>query len=310
MQKACQSSLARRVQCEGRGVHSGAQTRLTLVPAPPDTGILFLRSDARDRAPREREIPAHFRNVSSTLLSTEIQNAHGVGVRTVEHLMAALWGLGVDNLQILVEGSELPIMDGSAEPFVEACEEAGQKSFSEPRSVLRILSPISVEEEGRFAKLSPLEEGDQKGGGKRDEDGFYLDVAIDFSDPAIGRQRFSGMLSPESFARDIAPARTFGFMEDLEGLRKAGMAQGASLENTIAIEKGKILNDGGLRFPDECVRHKALDVIGDLALAGHHIAGKFSSLKSGHALNHKLLQKLFDSPDAWRLEKHESHPAL
>ncbi len=287
-----ETTLARVIVCAGSGVHSGLAARLTIHPAPAGSGIRFRRADLA-LPPDERTIPARFDAVSSVLLSTSLANSHGVQVTTVEHLMAALYGCGVDNALIELSGEEVPIMDGSAAPFCAEIAKAGLKNLARPRKLLRILHPVIVEEDDRRAAFLPADDA---------RDSLTMDIMIDFADPAIGRQSIRLAAESEVFVREIAPARTFGFMRDLAGLRAAGKGLGASLDNTIAIEEGRILNQDGLRFADEFVRHKALDALGDAALAGSRIAGVLVSEKGGHALNNRLLHELFAAPDAWRME--------
>lgn len=237
-------------------------------------------------------MPAHARNVVSTELATRLAPlgaANDAGVGTVEHVLAALSALGVDNALIEVDGPEVPILDGSARPFVEAIATAGIVAQGRSRRVLEVLAPVRVGAGAAFAEFRP--------GGP----GLTLDIAIDFADPAIGRQRRVCALDPATFVREIAPARTFGFVADVERLWRAGFATGSSLENTVAIADGRILNAEGLRAPDEFVRHKMLDAIGDLALAGVAIRGTFRSYRGGHALNHAAVAALLADSRAWRL---------
>ena len=201
--------------------------------------------------------------------------------------MAALHGLGVDNALIEIDSGEVPIMDGSAMPFVEAVDEAGIRELSRPRRFIKVLKTVSVEEGESWGELSPY------------DDGFHLDVEIDFDTPLIGRQRFQLLLTPNHFRREIARARTFGFMRDVEGLWAAGLALGASLDNTVAIGEDRIVNQEGTRYPDEFVRHKVLDAIGDLALAGAPLLGAFRSRRGGHKLNNLVLEALFQDDEAW-----------
>ena len=291
-----QRTLASAARCEGVGVHSGKRSAALFQPAKADAGIIFTRSDLAEKPAAQKELRAACQYLSGDKLSTELTNDHGVRLATVEHIMAALSGLGIDNARIAIDGPETPIMDGSAKEFVSACLRAGIAELPPPRKTLRILSPVRVREGDKYAEIVPARQ-------------FSVDITIDFADPAIGRQHYAAALSPDIFAKEIAPARTFGFADDLENLHKAGLARGASLENTIAIRDGAILNSEPLRFPDECVRHKALDAIGDLAMAGFPIQGAFRSFKGGHALNHALLRALLAKPDAWRIEREKSAEA-
>jgi UDP-3-O-[3-hydroxymyristoyl] N-acetylglucosamine deacetylase len=282
---ARQTTLAAEIQLTGTGVHSGAPVSLSLCPADGDTGIRFLLSN---RYTEGTEITADTRSVTGVTLSTVLGDGNGASIATVEHLLAALRGLGVDNALIEIDSSEVPIMDGSAAQFVEAIDEAGLAELDAPRRYLKVLKRVSVEDGGAFGELLPY-------------NGFHLDIGIDFDTPLIGTQRIDLDLNPGSFRRELARARTFGFMKDVERLWAAGLALGASLENTVAIGDDRIINREGLRFPDEFVRHKALDAVGDLALAGAPILGAFRSHRGGHRLNALVLQALFADADAWTM---------
>ena len=293
---ARQHTLGGSVWLDGIGVHTAQAARVTLHPADVDSGLVFYRTGAPGRC-ADGFMPAHARNVVSTKLATRLAPsgaANDAGVGTVEHVLAALSALGVDNALIEVDGPEVPILDGSARPFVEAIATAGVVAQGSVRRVLEILAPVRVGAGQAFAEFLP--------GGP----GLTLDIAIDFADPAIGRQRRVCALDPATFIREIAPARTFGFVADVERLWRAGYATGSSLENTVAIADGRILNAEGLRAPDEFVRHKMLDAIGDLALAGAAIHGTFRSYRGGHALNHAAVEALLAEPSAWRLVEGES----
>lgn len=280
-----QTTLAFSVALEGVGVHSGRPARILLHPAEANAGILFLRSDLA----AEPVAPALWSRVVSTELCTTIGLEGRDTVATVEHAMAALAGLGVDNVLIEVDGPEVPVLDGSSAPFVEAIDEAGLVTQAAGRRHIEILKTVRVERGSAFAELSPTE-----------VDGLTLDVEIDFEHAAIGHQRRALRLDPATFRRELARARTFGFVGDIERLWRAGFALGASLENSIAISESGVLNPEGLRFRDEFVRHKMLDAVGDLALAGAPIRGVFRSRCGGHALNHAVLQALFADRTAWR----------
>jgi UDP-3-O-[3-hydroxymyristoyl] N-acetylglucosamine deacetylase len=282
---ARQTTLASEISLTGTGVHSGAPVSVTLCPADSDTGIRFLLSNGNGH---ETEIAADRRAVTGVTLCTVIGDGNGASISTVEHLMAALRGLGVDNVLIEIDSSEVPIMDGSAARFVEAIDEVGLAELEAPRRYLKVLKKVVVEEAGAYGELSP-------------HNGFHLDIAIDFDTPLIGNQRFEIDLNPGSFRREIARARTFGFMKDVERLWAAGLALGASLENTVAIGDDRIINREGLRFSDEFVRHKALDAVGDLALAGAPILGAFRSHRGGHRLNALVVKALFADAEAWTM---------
>ena len=279
---ARQTTLANEVSLTGIGVHSGAPVSMTLCPADSDTGIRFLISnDDADCT----EIAADQQWVTGVTLCTVLGDGNGASVATVEHVLGALRGLGVDNALIEIDSGEVPIMDGSAAPFVEAIDEAGLKELEAPRRFLKVLKTICVEDNGAVGELTPY-------------NGFQLDVEIDFETPLIGKQQLSLDLNPGAFRRDIARARTFGFMKDVESLWAAGLALGASLDNTVAIGDDRIINREGLRYVDECVRHKALDAVGDLALAGAPILGAYRSRRGGHRLNALVLKALFADPEA------------
>jgi UDP-3-O-[3-hydroxymyristoyl] N-acetylglucosamine deacetylase len=263
-----QTSLARSVTLSGRGVHGDKPARLRLSPAAADTGVVFSVGGA--------DILADWRSVDATQLRTRLSE-EGASVSTVEHLLAALSGLGVDNALIEVEGDEIPAMDGSAESFVAAIDDAGVVELAAPCRFLRVTAPVRVSDGAGWAELTPA------------RGGLSLDVEIAF-DGHIGRQRRALRLTPESFRRELARARSFGFLRDAERLWREGLALGASLENTVVLDGETVLNPRGLRYADEFVRHKMLDVVGDLALAGAPIEGAFRSFRGGHALNLALIQ--------------------
>ena len=282
---ARQTTLASEISLTGTGVHSGAPVSITLCPADGDTGRRFLLSNGDADG---TEIAADPRSVTGVTLCTVLGDGNGASIATVEHLLAALSGLGVDNALIEIDSSEVPIMDGSASRFVEAIDEAGLAELEAPRRFLKVLKRIAVEDAGAFGELTP-------------NNGFHIDVAIDFDSPLIGAQRIEIDINPGSFRRELSRARTFGFMKDVERLWAAGLALGASLENTVAIGDDRVINREGLRFSDEFVRHKALDAVGDLALAGAPILGSFRSYRGGHRLNALVLKALFADPDAWTM---------
>lgn len=279
--------------CAGVGVHSGAHVRMALTPAPVDTGIVFVRSDVRGV---DNAIRAHADNVSETRNCTTIRNAPGVELATVEHLMSACAGLGIDNLIVEVDGPEVPILDGSSAPFVQVLTNAGLAKQDKPQRVIRILEPIEVRMGSKSAALMPSE----------GYDGLDIDVTIRFADAAIGVQRRRLHLTPQAFLADIADARTFGFLADVETMRAAGLGLGASMANAVVVDSGRVVNPEGLRFDDEFVRHKMLDAIGDLAMAGAPICGRFVADQPGHALNARLVRALLDTPEAWCWEHGEA----
>lgn len=278
--------------CAGVGVHSGAHVRLALTPAPANTGIVFVRSDVGGV---DNVIRAHADQVSTQRNCTSLSNAAGVEIHTIEHLMSACSGLGIDNLVVEVDGPELPILDGSSAPFVQVLMNAGLKAQHAPQRVIRILEPVEVRMGAKSAAFFPAD----------DFEGLDLDVTIRFADPAIGVQRRRVQLTQHSFLHDVAQARTFGFLADAEKLRAAGLARGASMDNSVVIDAGQVVNPEGLRFDDEFVRHKLLDAIGDLALAGAPVYGRFVADQPGHALNARLVRALLDTPEAWRWENGE-----
>ena len=278
-----QKTLKARISCSGVGLHSGRRVTLTIGPAASDSGIRFKRVDP---AGKGAVIPARWDHVVDTKLCTVIGNEDGVIVSTIEHLMAALSGLGVDNAMIEIDGPELPIMDGSADAFVFLIECAGMVEQSANRKRIRILQPISVGNDRARASLTPAPYAS-------------LDFALDFANPTIGRQEKSVLIDEDSFKRELSRARTFGFADEVEMLRKAGLAQGGSLDNAIVIGADRVLNREGLRYGDEFVRHKMLDAMGDLYLAGAPIEGRFWGARSGHALNNQLLRALFADSDSW-----------
>lgn len=280
---AQQHTLARAVSISGIGVHSGRAVRLRLQPAGAHAGIVFERVDL---APEQGLLRGNWQNVVETRLCTVIGNRHGARVSTLEHLMAALAAAGVDNVRVQLDGAEVPILDGSAAPWLALIRRAGLRGQAAARRRLRVLRPIRVGTGHSWAMLMP-------GHGSR------YSVAIDFAEPLIGRQSFEFELDAEAFRREIAPARTFGFAADVAAMQAAGRALGGSLENAVVIGEGRVLNPGGLRFSDEFVRHKLLDSIGDLYLAGGLIEGRLIAHRPGHALNVELLRALFAAEGAW-----------
>jgi len=286
MKSGKQTTLGARATVSGIGVHSSRPASLTFHPAESNTGIVFIRLDAQGRP--EREIRAHAKHVTATELATVLgDDAGGACVSTIEHIMATLCALGVDNALIEIDGPEAPIMDGSAAAFVAAIDQAGVVALPAPRRYTKVLKPIRVEKGDAFGELSPYDRG------------FRIDVTIDFPHPLIGQQSIALDVEPTIFRREIARARTFGFMKDVAKLWSAGYARGSSLENTVVIADDRLLNPEGLRFADEFVRHKALDAIGDLALAGAPLLGAYKSVKGGHKLNHAILCALIADPTAW-----------
>jgi UDP-3-O-[3-hydroxymyristoyl] N-acetylglucosamine deacetylase len=290
-----QTTLAASVSCAGIGVHSGAAANVTLRPARADHGVLFVRRDVTDRP---NAIAAHVANVTATTLGTTLTNEDGVSVATVEHLLAALRGLGVDNVIVEIDGPEAPILDGSSADWVELITCAGLRTLTAPRRRIVILKPIEVVSGTKRARLEPHESS-------------VFDVTIDFAQASIGRQRMEFELTAETFANDIADARTFGFLHEVEAMQAAGLGRGGSLENAVVLDGETIMNPEGLRFADEFVRHKALDVVGDLALAGAPIQGRYVAEQPGHALNIALTRALMADRSSWKWGlSHDADQAL
>ena len=285
VQAGKQTTLQDHVAVAGIGVHSGAPVTLTLHPAEADTGIVFLRSGI-DGQP-DRELCAHFRAVTATEFATVLGDQNGPAVSTTEHVLAALHGLGVDNAVVEVDGPEVPIMDGSAAPFVAAIDQVGIVTLPASRRYIQVLKPVRVAKGDSYGELRPHLRG------------LRIETEIEFNHPLIGRQQFALDVEPNLFRRELARARTFGFMRDVTKLWSAGYALGASFENTVVIAAERILNAEGMRFPDEFVRHKAVDAIGDLALAGAPLIGAYRSVRGGHKLNHAVVTALMADPSAW-----------
>lgn len=278
-----QMTVARKVRCAGIGLHTGINCSLTIGPAAPDTGIIFVRRDVS----KEVKIKAHIDNVVDATLATTL-GAEGVKISTVEHLLAAFAGLGIDNAEVEVDGPEVPIMDGSAEPFHLLIKRAGMQRQDKVKKFVIIKHPVTVAEDDRQATLLPSND-------------FKISYTIDFKHPLISNQYYLVQISNGNFEREICPARTFGFLKDYEILKAKGFARGGSLNNAIVVDERKVLNAEGLRFGDEFVRHKILDSIGDLWLIGAQVIGHFIGYKSGHTLNHKLIHKLLAHKDWWKL---------
>lgn len=278
-----QRTLKNLIRATGVGLHSGEKVYLTLKPAPENTGIVFVRTDLEPAV----EINATAQAVGSTNFATVLFKDE-TSVSTVEHLLSAMAGLGVDNAYVEVSASELPLMDGSASPFVFLLQSAGLEEQNAYKKFIRIKKPIVVEEDGKSACLKPY-------------DGFRLSFSIDFNHPAIGEdvQSTSVDFSTTAFIKEICRARTFGFMKDIEFFKTNNLARGANMENAVVLDEYRVLNEEGLRYRDELVRHKVLDAIGDLYLLGHSLIGEYTAHKSGHALNNKLLHKLLQQEDAW-----------
>jgi UDP-3-O-[3-hydroxymyristoyl] N-acetylglucosamine deacetylase len=286
MKAGKQTTLLRPAGLCGAGVHSGLPATLTIHPAEADTGIIFVRNMPGEC---EREIRVEPRAVVSTEFATVLGDQSGPAIATVEHVMAALHGLGIDNAAIELDAPEVPILDGSAAPIVAAIDAAGVTTLAAPRRYLRILKPVGVAAGDSYGELRPY------------EDGFRVEIDIDFAHPLIGKQSFATDVDANSFRRNLARARTFGFASDVSRLWDAGYALGASLENTVVVAEDRVLNPEGLRFPDEFARHKALDAVGDLALMGAPILGAYRSIRGGHRLNYAVVTAVLADPSAWAM---------
>jgi len=274
---ANRKTIAAKIRAEGVALHAGGTVHMTLLPAAAGSGVVFRRTDLGNR-----EIRAAYDAVAETRLGTVIAG-EGISVGVIEHLMAAVAGAEIDDLLVELDGPEPPILDGDALSYLKLIQQAGIREQAAPRRALKVLKTVTVESGNARASLSP-------------SDHFEFDFEITFESAAIGHQHFHWRFSPESFATEIAPARTFGFLQELDLLLKAGLGRGASLANTLAIDGGKVVNADLMRFPDEFVRHKILDALGDLALAGGPILARFEGVRSGHALNNALLRALFADP--------------
>ena len=281
---AAQKTLKTPIGCSGVGLHSGTRVAMTLKPAAPGSGIVFHRTDLHGEA---AIVPASWRNVVDTRMCTALANAHGTRVGTVEHLMAALFGCAIDNAIVEIDGPEVPVMDGSSAPFVFLIECAGTVDQAAIRQGIEVCREVSVLEDGCHVSIAPAA-------------GFSVSFEIDFGDNAIARQSCELDLARGGFKADLSRARTFGFVHDIDRLQAAGLARGGSLDNAVVISGNRILNDEGLRYDDEFVRHKMLDCVGDLYLAGAPLIGQVTAVRSGHRHNYSLLSTLFADPTAYR----------
>jgi UDP-3-O-[3-hydroxymyristoyl] N-acetylglucosamine deacetylase len=280
-----QRTLKKATKTTGVGLHTGARVEMGLRPAPVNTGIVFHRTDL----PQAAAIPAIAANVGDTRLSSSL-TANGGSVSTVEHLMSALAGLGIDNLHVDIAGPEIPIMDGSAGPFVFLVQSAGIVEQAEAKRYLRVKSTVEIADGDKWARFEPF-------------DGFKLDFTIDFPHPVFGTENRHVVVdfAVHSYAKEVARARTFGFMQDVEAMRAAGLGLGGSLQNAVVLDEFSVLNSEGLRYENEFVRHKVLDAIGDLYLLGHPLIGQYTAYKSGHTLNNQLARALLVRPDAFEI---------
>ncbi len=268
----------------GVGVHTGAQARVVVRPAAADLGVVFIRTDVTDR---DNRIAVSADAVCKTQLGTVITNDAGVTVSTIEHLMAALVMSEIDNAIVELDGPEMPIMDGSALPFIQVLDQVGRRAQDAHRRFIEILSPVEVVDGDKSARLEPADQ-------------FEVAFEIAFASSAIGRQRVDLPMGAKAFRRELADCRTFGFLHEVEALRAMGLARGGSMENVVVIEGDRVLNPEGLRRPDEFVRHKALDAIGDLFVLGAPVIGRFEGILAGHGINNALVRALVAAPHAWR----------
>lgn len=281
-----QHTLAAPVRCAGVALHSGEMVNMAILPAPENTGIVFVRTDV-DEA--KNQVPALYSRVTETMLGTTIANSQGTYVSTVEHLMAALWGYGIDNAYVEIQGPEVPIMDGSSEPFYFLLECTGRTTQAATKRVLEVLKPVEVTQGESIAKIEPSE-------------GFSLDIGIAYDHPLLKKQRALYDFSKTDFKQSLSRARTFGFMRDVEKMHQMGLAKGGSLHNAVVLSNEGVLNEGGLRYHDECIRHKALDCVGDFFLSGAQLQGHVETFKPGHGINNALLHAIFadESNYRWR----------
>lgn len=284
-QEFFQHTVAAEVSCVGVALHTGDMVNMTIRPSGVNTGIVFVRKDVEEG---KGMVPARYDAVTETTLGTTISNKFGITVSTIEHVMAALWGAGIDNARVELDGAEVPIMDGSSEPFVFLLDCAGRVQQRATRRVIEILREVSVEEGGSRATIAP-------------SDGFVLDVEIAFNHPLIATQKATYDFSDTSFKQSLSRARTFGFARDVEKMRSMGLALGGSLHNAVVLGEEDILNEGGLRYADEFVRHKALDCVGDYFLAFGHLKGRVTTARPGHGINNKLLRAVFADPANYRI---------
>ncbi len=286
-----QRTIKHAVQETGIGLHKGNKVTMTLRPAPANTGIIFRRIDLSPHV----DIPSRADAVKDTVLCTCVSNSDGVAIHTVEHLVSALAGLGIDNIIVEVNSHELPIMDGSASPFIFLLQSAGIEELNAPKQFLRLIKPVRVEEGDKWAELLPY-------------NGFKVDFRIDFDHPVISqtRQHMELDFSSDSYIDHVSRARTFGFMRDLETMNAMDLALGGSMNNAVALDEYRVLNPEGLRYSDEFLKHKILDAVGDLYLGGYSIIGMLKAYKTGHGLNNKLLNAVINDKSAWEFVTYES----
>lgn len=280
-----QKTINSKISCNSVGLHSGQIVSMTLLPAPCNSGIIFRRVDVEQG---KNEIKAIYKNVVTTNLGTTIANEFGTKVATIEHLMAAIWGSGIDNLIVELNNEEIPIMDGSSAPFVFLIECAGINIQEEQRRMIEITKTIRIEDNDKFIEITPASE-------------FSLDLHVDFNNRHVSQQKFDYRSTMTSFKNDISRARTFCFQHEIDHMHKLGLAKGGSLKNAIVVGEDGVINEGGLRYPDEFARHKTLDFLGDMYLAGYFIIGHFSASKAGHGINNKFLHEMFKNEGSWRM---------
>lgn len=279
----CETTILRPLDVTGVGLHHGAPVHLRIAPAPPATGIVFVRTDLENT-----KIPASWEFVERVSYATSLMHPRGIFISTTEHLLSVLYSMGIDNAFIELDNLEVPILDGSGSPFVDLIRRAGIKQYRRPRRYLQITQPVSVEANGKRVSILP-------------SDRFQLRCHNFFDHPLVGHQMLELDVTPETYAREIAPARTFGFEYELDQMREMGLIRGASLDNAVCFTRQGVANPGGLRFPDECCRHKALDLIGDLALIGRPLLGQVVAEKAGHAMHAALVNKIMSDPSLYSI---------
>ncbi|MGC9973353.1 MAG: UDP-3-O-acyl-N-acetylglucosamine deacetylase [Bryobacteraceae bacterium] len=277
-----ETTLQRPIEAAGVGLHSGVPVRIRVLPAPPSTGIVFVRTDL------ERfQVPASWRHVARVSYATSLMR-QGVLISTTEHLLSVFYSMGVDNAYVEIDNLEVPILDGSGLPYVQLLKSVGLKTYRRFRRYLRIRRPVSVEDRGKRISILPAE-------------GFQLTCEVFYNHPLVGRQLLEMDVTPDHYAADVAPARTFGFANELDQMRDMGLIRGASLENAVCFNGNGVMNPEGLRFPDECCRHKALDLIGDLALIGRPLLGHVVAERAGHAMHTALVSRIMSDPSLYEI---------
>ena len=281
-----ETSIQRAVEAQGVGLHSGVPVKIRICPAPPSTGVVFVRTDLDGF-----QIPASWRYVQKVSYATSLMR-QGVLISTTEHMLSTFYSMGIDNVFIEIDNLEVPILDGSGQPFVELIRQAGIRTYRKRRKFLRIRRPVTVEAGEKKISIEPCDQ-------------FRLTCDVFFDHPLVGRQSLEMEVTPENYARELAPARTFGFEYELAQMKNMGLIRGASLENAVCFDRTSILNPGGLRFSDECCRHKALDLIGDLALVGSPLLGHVIAEKAGHAMHFALVNRIMSDPTLYEILTHD-----